>query len=230
MLAAKILPNSILLHEDDFYKHDEEVPIDPKYGIRLWDDPQALDFDLFEKELDTIKKTGRISQELIHNNNVDDLEKFKISEEFLSQLKQQFHSLDPNMRIVIVDGFMIYNNPSIASKFDLKILIRAPYKVLKRRRAARPGYKTLDSYWVDPPYYFDEFVYKSYKEAHGRLFIDGDVEGNLDTSCSNGIRDFMNDDSVPIEVAVKWVCEEILCFLNGSSEPIAPQSNAPVNN
>lgn len=229
MLAARILPNSILLHEDDFYKHDEEVPIDTKYGIRLWDDPRALDFDLFDKELDIIKKTGQISQELIHNNNVDGIEKFNIHDDFVKQLKQKCSSIEPNVKIVIVDGFMIYNNPKVSSKFDLKILIRAPYQVLKRRRAARPGYKTLDSYWVDPPYYFDEFVYKSYKDAHNRLFINNDVEGQLDASTSNDIRDFKNDDDTPIEDAVYWVCQEILSFLNGSKS-VAPQSKATLNN
>lgn len=227
MLAAKVLPNCILLHEDDFYKHDEEVPIDPKYGIRLWDDPRALDFDLFEKELTIIKKTGDISQELIHNNNVNGLENFKIHQDFFEQLKEKCGQIDADVKIVLVDGFMMYNNSKITSKLDLKILIRAPYEVLKRRRAARPGYKTLDSYWVDPPYYFDEFVYKSYKDAHSYLFIGNDVEGKLDPS--SNIHEYSNNDDSAIEDAVSWVCREILSFLGGSLKPALPQKNTAEN-
>lgn len=206
-----------MLHEDDFYKHDDEVPLDPKYGIRNWDSPQALDFELFEKELDHIKQTGNISKELIHNDNVDDIGKFSIEEEFLAQLKKHCGSIDPTVKIVIVDGFMIYNNAVITSKFDLKILIRAPYEVLKERRAARPGYQTLDSYWVDPPYYFDEFVYKAYREAHSHLFINNDVEGQLDEAKSDGIIEFVNTDNTSIESAVEWTCHNIKDFLDKSN-------------
>lgn len=214
---AQLFPHSMLLHEDDFYKHDKEVPLDPKYGIRNWDSPLALDFNLFEKELDFIKRTGQISKELVHNNNVDDIAKFGIQEDFLTNLKQKCASVDPAVKIVIVDGFMIYNNPVITSKFDLKILIRAPYNILKTRRAARPGYQTLDSYWVDPPYYFDEFVYKAYREAHSKLFIDNDVEGQLDSSKADGIKEFFNDDETPIESALQWTSQRIIDFLSESS-------------
>lgn len=202
-----------MIHEDDFYKHDEEVPIDPKYGIRNWDSPEALDISLFEKELDTIKRTGSISSELIHNNNVDDISKFDMKDDFLDQMKRKYAFMHPDVKLVIVDGFMIYNNPTLSSKFDLKILIRAPYDVLKKRRAARPGYQTLDSFWLDPPYYFDEFVYKSYRKAHSHLFMLGDVEGELDSSSANGIKEFRNDENTPIEECVRWTCNEISKFV-----------------
>lgn len=202
-----------MIHEDDFYKHDEEVPIDEKYGIRNWDSPEALDIPLFEKELDTIKRTGSISSELIHNNNVDDITKFDLKDDFLAQMRRKYDLIHPDVKLVIVDGFMIYNNPSLSSKFDLKILIRAPYDVLKKRRAARPGYQTLDSFWLDPPYYFDEFVYKSYKQAHAHLFILGDIEGELDSSSAKGIKEFKNDENTPIEESVRWTCNEISKFL-----------------
>lgn len=208
-----MFPNSILIHEDDFYKHDEEVPVDPKHDIRNWDSPEALDFDLFQKELDSIKKTGKIANKLIHNGNVDDLGKFKLIEKDFTTLTQKYQSVD-SVKLVIVDGFMIYNNPDISSKFDVKLFIRAPYEVLKKRRAARPGYQTLDSFWVDPPYYFDEFVYYSYKASHAPLFVNGNVEGELDTSAplAKDIKVFENDDNTPIVDALTWTCDEIVNF------------------
>lgn len=109
---------------------------------------------------------------------------------------------------------MLYNNPKIRSKFDLKFLIRAPYKELKARRNARNGYQTLDSFWVDPPYYFDEFVYKSYKESHCQLFINNDVEGKLDPERASDISDFMNSDDVSIEETLEWVCHNVVTFCN----------------
>lgn len=214
-MTSQILPNCILVHEDDFYKHDEEVPIDSKYGIRNWDSPEALDFDLFEKELDIIKRTGNIAHDLIHNNNVDDITKFSLTEKDFKDFAQRYDSINPDIKLVIVDGFMIYNNPKIASKFDLKLFIRAPYEVLKRRRAARSGYQTLDSFWIDPPYYFDEFVYRSYKNSHASLFVDGDVEGELNSSSpiAKDIKEFKNDDNTLMTDALTWTCNEIVNFL-----------------
>lgn len=209
-LTSELIEQSTLIHEDDFYKHDDQVPKDPKYNISNWDSPEALDFPLFRKELKHIHSTGDIKTELIHNNNVDDLTKFKIDSEILSRLKLKYSKISPQFKIVIVDGFMLFNDDDTRSQLDIKILIRAPYEQLKRRRAARAGYQTLDSFWVDPPYYFDEFVYKSYTETHAPLFIDNDVEGSLDPQRASDIQDFMNSDDVPVERTLQWVCDTIV--------------------
>ncbi|CCC71125.1 hypothetical protein NCAS_0G02380 [Naumovozyma castellii] len=209
-LTAGLYPDATLIHEDDFYKHDSEVPVDPKRNIQNWDSPEALNILAFERELEIIKKTGNISQKLIHNNNVDDMKKFQIDPMSLTKLKTKYESIDKSIKVVLVDGFMIYNNPVLTSNFDLKLLIRAPYDVLKARRAARSGYQTLDSFWVDPPYYFDEFVYKSYRDAHAYLFENDDVEGSFKPTKRFNIQLFDNSDDVPITVALDWVCDRIV--------------------
>lgn len=197
------------MHEDDFYKHDNEIPFNEKRGISNWDSPEALDLALFKKELDSIKKTGQISSQLVHNNNVDDISKFHLDSNFLNRLKQKLIPISKSAKIFLVDGFMVYNSPELTSRFDLKLFIRAPYEVLKARRNARPGYQTLDSYWIDPPYYFDEFVYDSYKNSHAYLFIDGDVEGVLNPRTAVDIKEFINDSQTPLTEALSWATNEI---------------------
>ncbi|KOG97034.1 ribosylnicotinamide kinase [Saccharomyces pastorianus] len=211
-LTANLFKEATLIHEDDFYKHDKDVPVDTKYNIQNWDSPEALDFKLFGAELDLIKQTGKIATKLIHNDNVDDpFTKFCIDKQVWNELGAMYDSIDHDKyQVVIVDGFMIFNNTEISRKFDLKILVRAPYEVLKKRRSSRKGYQTLDSFWVDPPYYFDEFVYKSYRESHAQLFVNGDVEGNLDPVKAKHIKEFINNDNTPIESPLKSVCYEIL--------------------
>lgn len=211
-LTAQMFPQATLIHEDDFYKHDEHVPMNTKYNIQDWDSVDALDFDLFAKELDNIASTGTIDSNLIHNNNVDSLDKFQLDQSRMEQMKVKFSQIPPDLKIIIVDGFLIFHDPLISSKFDLKLFIRAPYEVLKRRRAARPGYQTLDSFWVDPPYYFDEFVYRTYRDAHKHLFINNDVEGELKPDVSKTIKDFNNDDNTDINDALEWVCDQIVAF------------------
>ncbi|CCK72008.1 ribosylnicotinamide kinase KNAG_0I02220 [Huiozyma naganishii CBS 8797] len=210
-LVTQLIPNATLIHQDDFYKHDKEVPIDKEYGIQNWDCAEALDFPLLEKELEHIKATGEIYTELVHNNNVDNLSKFNLDQANLNRLKIQLHRSmeDKNLKVVLVDGFMMYNDPRIRNTFDLKLLIRAPYEQLKRRRAARAGYQTLDSFWVDPPFYFDAFVYSGYKRSHAALFEDGDVEGKLDKVAASDIKDFMNSDTVSLDAVLEWVAQEI---------------------
>lgn len=211
-LASQLLPNAILIHEDDFYKHDEEVPMNEKYGIRDWDSPEALDMILFEKELISIKSTGKVSTVLIHNNNVDDIKKFSLSDQLLKDLENKIKHIDNSYKLVIVDGFMLFNDPKVSKQLDLRLLIRAPYETLKKRRNARNGYQTLDSFWVDPPYYFDEFVYKSYEENHRSLFENNNVEGTLTVDAASIINDFNNDDGVSIQNSLTWVIDEIVNF------------------
>lgn len=145
----------------------------------------------------------------MHNNNTDDIAKFNLDPGFLQTLRYKLNAVVKSTTIVLVDGFMIYNSPRLTSKFDLKLFVRAPYEVLKERRSARPGYQTLDSYWVDPPYYFDEFVYDSYKTSHADLFIDGDVEGSLNPQTAAGIKDFNNDSQTSLMEALSWATDEI---------------------
>ncbi|CUS22319.1 LAQU0S05e02696g1_1 [Lachancea quebecensis] len=211
-LSAELLPTAVLIHEDDFFKHDEDIPFNGKYQIRDWDSPEALDMNLFGKELDHIKKTGNVSTELIHNNNHDNSEATEVRPEIQEEIKNKFAKVfnETSTKVVFVDGFMMFNDQHIASKFDLKLLIRAPYATLKKRRAARSGYQTLDSFWIDPPYYFDEFVYRSYARSHSHLFEGGNVEGVLKKDSK--ILDFVNDDTTDINDALMWVCDCVVAM------------------
>jgi nicotinamide/nicotinate riboside kinase len=63
---------------------------------------------------------------------------------------------------------------------DVKIFLRGRYDVAKRRREGRSVYATLEGYWTDPPGYWDDIVWPNYVKAHKHLFVNGDVEGELD--------------------------------------------------
>lgn len=39
---------------------------------------------------------------------------------------------------------------------------------------------TVDGFWRDPEGYFADVVWGNFKEAHGRYFVGGDVEGDVD--------------------------------------------------
>lgn len=201
--------NIVILHEDDFFKTDADILIDPVRNIMNWDCPEALNLDLFKQELKNLKENGDdkltlLSKDLIHNDNVESLDKFQLKPEFQTLVYNKFNTLIQKAEsktkvrkfyVVIVDGFMMFHDDSILNLFDLKLFFRAPYKVLKQRRQKR-SYKTLEGSWVDPPFYFDEFVYKYYNLNHKHLFENSDVEnGSLLPYYAKNINVYENGES-----------------------------------
>jgi nicotinamide/nicotinate riboside kinase len=181
--------NLVVLHEDDFFKTDADIPIDPIKNIQNWDCPEALNIDLFKKELSSIRNSksenlNLISDSLIHNDNVESLDKFHFQDDFKDKLFKEFKKMVENYQqknntrkfyIFLIDGFMMFHDDSILDLLDVKLFFRAPYETLKSRREKR-SYTTLEGSWVDPPGYFDDFVYKFYKLNHKHLFENEDVE------------------------------------------------------
>ena len=75
------------------------------------------------------------------------------------------------MRICIVDGFLLFSEDmsGVRELFDAKMLLRADFATVKRRREARKGYVTLEGFWEDPKGYVDEVKAKTFpvNEVHG---------------------------------------------------------------
>ncbi|KAK3943532.1 nicotinamide riboside kinase [Diplogelasinospora grovesii] len=55
-LLRDIFPNTFILHEDDFYKPEEQLPM--KDGLRDWDCPEAISIPDMEAALAYIRRTG----------------------------------------------------------------------------------------------------------------------------------------------------------------------------
>ncbi len=97
-----------------------------------------------------------------------------------------------DMHICILDGFLLYPDPkphnvdsnpspslphSLTSLLQLRLFLRSTLALTRARRAARPGYVTLDGFWADPPGYVEEVVWPNYVREHAWMFEGGDVEG-----------------------------------------------------
>jgi nicotinamide/nicotinate riboside kinase len=185
-ILHSITEGSILLHQDDFYKNDNEIPVDQASGFDNWDSPDALNFDAFIKELSYIKENGDLSPqtklyENRYNSDTKDQNITGIPKETINTLSSQINHLatEKNLKIAFIDGFLLHHDPNIIQLFDINIFLLASYQTLKDRRFKRNGYQTQESFWVDPPGFFDKIVYSSYRQAHAYLFIDGDVENAL---------------------------------------------------
>ncbi|KAG0171246.1 ribosylnicotinamide kinase [Apophysomyces sp. BC1034] len=156
----KVLKHVVIIYQDDFYKPDDQIPVDPTTQLANWDCPEALDFDRLRQTIQyTRQNHGRLPPEYSSTEvrNTHDGSS-SVSDATLQGLRAMFHARHDDI-FVLVDGFILYHDPSVAAEFDSKLFFIASYATLKQRRESRKGYTTADGYWVDPPEYFDKIVW-----------------------------------------------------------------------
>jgi nicotinamide/nicotinate riboside kinase len=183
-LLRDILGNAFILHEDDFYKTDTEIPINHGAGeIADWDCLESINLRAFEDALKHIKKHGMPPPDLVSKEDKNEVGYVDVDPKVIDKLKWDasklmFRDVPP---IAIIDGFLMYSEEmkSIRELFDVKLFLRTNYATAKRRREVRSGYVTIEGWWEDPPGYVDKIVWPNYVKDHSFLFKDGNVEGEL---------------------------------------------------
>ncbi|KAF2096727.1 P-loop containing nucleoside triphosphate hydrolase protein, partial [Rhizodiscina lignyota] len=198
VLNSSPLLHAFILHEDDFYKTDAEIPVNTD-GLQDWDCLESIDLPLLEKTLAHVKEHGSLPAGFESKEDKNDVGKVDIDwgviERQTENLKQKVQTLQqghergkeaageasPALTIAIIDGFLLFapSMASIRSLFSVKLFLRTDYATAKRRREARSGYVTLEGFWEDPPGYVDKVVWPNYVKDHSFLFRNGDVEGEL---------------------------------------------------
>ncbi|KAK9325682.1 P-loop containing nucleoside triphosphate hydrolase protein [Lipomyces orientalis] len=179
-LLRQVLPKSFILHEDDFYKPEAEIPV--VNGVEDWDCPEAIDFIALRTAIDYIKLNRKLPDNVHYKEDQNDLGTPPVSTEEADEIKKLVlgeNSVAENAAYCIVDGFLLFNDDVITKQLDIKFLLRAPYESLKKRREARSGYATIEGFWVDPPGYFENIVWPGYVRAHKHLFEGEELEGPL---------------------------------------------------
>lgn len=213
-LLRDIFPQNHLsiLHLDDFYLTDAEIPI--KNGIQDWDCLESLDLTGLENALLHIKQHGKSPDWLVSKEDQNSVGQHGVSERVVSELRREVHALlsaHPEWqtrRICIVDGFLLFSEhmKNIRELFDVRLFLRTSYETAKQRREARSGYVTLEGFWEDPPGYVDQIVWPNYVQDHKFLFEDGDVNGELDDDVleKTGIHGMPREAEGDMEVCLRW--------------------------
>jgi len=183
-LLRGILPNAFILHEDDFYKNDAEIPINPTHNIQDWDCLDSINLPALSAALTYIKAHGSPPPDLQSKEDLNSVGDVDVDSGVLSDLKRRAEGLkvDGGVKVAIVDGFLLFSEEmrEVRDAFDVKLFLRTDYDTAKRRREARSGYVTLEGFWADPPGYVDKIVWPNYVKDHRYLFHGGDVEGEVD--------------------------------------------------
>jgi len=235
-LLRDIFPNTSVLHEDDFYKPEAELP--KKHGFLDWDCAESLSLPDLSSSLEHIRSTGNFPPDLDSKEDRNSVGECPISDAVIDELKSKvcawtrpggagYGILDATsspLQLYILDGFLLYS-PSMASiqpLIDVKLFLRVSYAKAKARREARSGYVTLEGFWEDPPGYVDKVVWPNYVEDHKWMFEDEDVEGKLRKDvveswrirCQEGGMDL--NMTTTLKWAVDTVMEQLQSLVNSS--------------
>ncbi|KAI0181950.1 P-loop containing nucleoside triphosphate hydrolase protein [Hypoxylon sp. FL1284] len=202
-LLRDVFPATFILHEDDFYKPETELPM--KDGLLDWDCDEAIDIPAMTRALSWIRSHGTFPPFVDSMQDQNSVGACPVSDAAIAAakskvaawlapgsaghgilLQQQADGNEPDagLRVCLLDGFLLYSPPmetgGVPAALDARLFLRVSRARAVERRGARDGYVTLEGFWTDPPGYVDRVVWPNYAAAHARLFRGGDVEGALD--------------------------------------------------
>ncbi|KAH7319661.1 nicotinamide riboside kinase 1 [Stachybotrys elegans] len=224
-LLRDIFPNTFILHEDDFYRPEPELP--SKNGLLDWDCAEAIDIPAMADALAYIRQNASFPPTLESKEDQNSVGKCPVSDSAIARAKAKVSaraSSLPAARLCILDGFLLYP-PSMAPlkpSLDVKLLVRASYEKAKARRQARDGYVTIEGFWADPPGYVDDIVWPNYVQEHAFMFEDGNVDGEYrhDVLEKEGIKVQKGVGvDVEMEQTLDWAVDTILDELEKFSSP-----------
>ncbi|KAB5595973.1 Nicotinamide riboside kinase [Ceratobasidium theobromae] len=184
-----ILPNSFIIHQDP----QELVPIHPVYNVQDWDDPPgAIDWPRLRASLKYVKEYGVLPESHHSHDHLNEQKEVPIPQDMIERLTIRFKETENQWSAKgyevmwgLLDGFLLYWDKEVVDYLDLKIFMRVPEEVLRKRRHERHGYHTAvqsdpeGSLWRDPPHYWEQIVYPAYVRANEHLFEGEDVERGI---------------------------------------------------
>jgi nicotinamide/nicotinate riboside kinase len=222
-LLRDIFPRTFILHLDDFYLTDAEIPV--KEGIQDWDCIESLDLKDLQEALQYIKENGKPPPNLVSKEDQNSVGEHGVDPSVVEGLKDKVRKLVGetawNTQIAIVDGFLLFSDDmkDIRDLFDVKLFLRTSYKTAKRRREARSGYVTLEGFWEDPPGYVDKIVWPNYVKDHKFLFENANVEGILDAKVLRelGIHGMPLGADENMTQCLEWGVETLMHAIKGAA-------------
>ncbi|KAG8531075.1 uncharacterized protein KY384_004432 [Bacidia gigantensis] len=219
-----------LLHADDFYKPDSQIPTHPT-GVQDWDCAEALDVHKFRDVLLDLKAGGEVPKGILSQGGLEDgvhgsAKGADSRREFVERMRGEVSAWPSQLlkgrRVVLLEGFLLFGHSikdDIGVLFDLKILLRARREKAKERREGRNGYVTLEGFWQDPEGYFDDVVWPNYVREHAWLFEGGDVEGSVSAGVVKGCGAGEEVEVGPAgEEEVEEVCEWVIGCMRAGLE------------
>jgi nicotinamide/nicotinate riboside kinase len=223
LVHSALSPHAQILHQDDFYVPDPQIPnrtLPDGRVVADWDCAGALEIDRLAATLRHFKEIGRLEGvDSIQDQQPEgaslQVDKSRV-EALRTAAQAAIEATDGPVKILIVDGFLLYGQSvaMLREFLDLKLFIPSPYEMVKSRREARAGYVTIEGFWADPEGYVDGVVWPNYLAEHEFLFEGRDVSsGILHETTANelGIKACRPGDLANIGAAFEWA---MLCVVD----------------
>ncbi|MCJ1416565.1 ribosylnicotinamide kinase [Xylographa parallela] len=228
-LLRSIFPHTLVLHEDDFYRPEEELPF--RAGLRDWDCAAALDIPALVKALSFIRGNGRLPDWLVSKEDRNSIGEHGVPLDTVAELKDSVAAwmqgtgkgvLNQSRTMVILDGFLLFGESvrEVREVIDIKMLLRVTFARAKDRREKRSGYVTLEGFWEDPPGYVEKVVWPGYVEEHSFMFEGGDVDGTVNEKVVEdlGIQVCPGGGEWPIEKVLPWSVDTVMKTLSAHAK------------
>jgi nicotinamide/nicotinate riboside kinase len=224
-LLQRIFPNAaFILHADDFCKEFDDIPT--VNGYLDCDGPDAIDFLRMAQVLDHMKSHDGIPPEDFKSwqddvfPGQDEKALRTVPTAVIQSLRSEVSQsgLDfSSTKLVILDGFLLFRNPEIRRRLDLKLFFRLSHDVAKERRFRRQGYGAdarPDEFWKTEDY-FEKMVWRCYREQHAFMFRDANVEGdsNEEACLAAGIK-VLPGLNRSITDSLIWTTNQMISSLN----------------
>lgn len=126
-LLRDIWPNTFILHEDDFYWPDTQIPV--KNGVQDWDCLESLDLSKLRDTLTHIKQNGVLPSDFASKEDQNSVGLCDVDGLLVEALRKRATELvkvgDP-VRVAIIDGFLLYSKvmPQIWELLDARLFLR----------------------------------------------------------------------------------------------------------
>lgn len=213
----EVLSHAYLVHQDDFYFPEADLPIDKATGYANWDCREAIDFARFEKYLGDVRSAGInkldpiVSREPPLARSLLKSEVLEL-EDRIAKLNLGKRLLNKETSVLLVDGFMLLDTQHLRDLFDVCVFVYADEQTLHKRRIERGAYPTDCGEWVDPPDYFETIVWPLYKSTHSQFFKNKDPNDLIDeqVTAETGIVPVHSDQNSPLFLVVSTALEAIL--------------------
>ncbi|KAI5300584.1 ribosylnicotinamide kinase [Ascosphaera pollenicola] len=151
---------SFIIHEDDFYKPDDQIPVailPSGEEVADWDVVEALDTESLKKALAHVREHGALPPSYQSKEDLNQKTDAGVDENTIMRLRnhvaQKLHSIigDRKLILSLLEGFLLYASPNDEAHplHDIDRLIQVPfflpvtYSLLKKRRESRKGYVTI---------------------------------------------------------------------------------------
>jgi len=145
-----ILPDSFIIHQDDFAPPEASLPIHPTFG-QDWDSaPTAIDWPRLRAFIRAVKRDARLPDDHVSHDHLNEQKLVELDESLAARYKEEIARVQKEVeaasavRVVwgFVDGFLLYWDQEVVDTLDARIFIRVPYDIIKERRAERSVYAT----------------------------------------------------------------------------------------